>query len=112
MAVRFPPSCKLSTAEQSVLKTLLSDGESPCDDCTWAKTCDGPEKEKAAAEVMFNDPEHRGLLCGGEVVRTTESKLISGVFRFCKEEEDEFVFDPLESLESVKGRSPVDVIDF
>ena len=112
MAVKFPDSCKLSDAERSVLKTLLSDGESPCDDCTWVNECDGPEKEQAAAEIMFSDPEHRCLLCGGEIVRTSESKLISGVFRFCKEADDEFVFDPLEGLAVGSASSPADAIDF
>lgn len=112
MAVKFPKTCKLSNAEQAVLKSLLSDGENPCSDCTWSGDCDGPSIDRDAVNRMFDDPKHKCLLCGNDIVRTYESKLISGVFRFCKESDDEFVFDPLDRLESPNAPASADAIEF
>lgn len=112
MTVHFPETCKLSSAEREVLCSILVEGDSPCDGCTWEATCDGPAADQRAADLIISDPDGHCLVCGGDVGRTFESKLVPGVFRFCTTTTDEYVFSPRGRADNPDQVAKTDDIEF
>jgi hypothetical protein len=70
--------------------------------------CEGPGADKKLVEEMLNHPENKCLICGRPVSEGRSSRLISGIFRFCSESEDEFVFSPLEVEEAINSAASID----
>lgn len=112
MTVHFPETCKLSPAEREVLCSILVEGDSPCDGCTWEATCDGPASAQHAVDLLLSDPDGHCLVCGGDVDRTFESKLVPGVFRFCVNTDDEYVFSPRDHSANPDQVATADDIEF
>jgi hypothetical protein len=93
MAIRFLATCKLTSSEQSMLNSLLTKGESPCDGCSLATECDGPGSSQQMLDAALEDAG-RCLLCGEKVGRQFEASLVPGTFKFCGSSNDEYVFTP------------------